>query len=480
MALQPAIMFIFGSTGDLSHRKLYPALYALHAANRLADNTVVLGIGRRDWDDERYRESIAAAVRSAEPAAEKTMADFTRRFFYHRLDISDKTAYNSLWHKAGQLEKLHHLQGNRLYFLATAPDHFPLIARQIGLGQPAIPGCFRRLMIEKPFGADLSTARTFNKQLRQVFAEDEIFRIDHYLGKEMLQNILVLRFANQLFEPAWNCHHIDHIQVSVTEPFGIGQRAGYYDKSGALRDMVQSHLLQLVALLTMDQPSGEQADDIRDAKVRLLRAIRLFSREAAETDVVMGQYDGDERRRPYLKEDGIPPDSRTETYAALRLWIDQGRWQGVPVYVRTGKRLQRHLAKITIVFKEPSYDIQDQDDRRNILVIRIQPEEGIDLRFNIKQPGMTNAVTQARMNICQNCDPLTQSPQAYEKLIHDAWQGDLSLFTRWDEIEATWTLIDSIRLWRAKLPLYLYRSGSDGPVAADRMLERDGRAWLDL
>ena len=244
--------------------------------------------------------------------------------------------------------------------------------------------------------------------------------------------------------------------------------------------MVQSHLLQLVALLTMDRPDGSGADDVRDAKVRLLRALRPYNLETARNDVVMGQYIGDALHRAYLEEDGIPAGSRTETFAALRLWIDNDRWQGVPVYIRTGKRLQNHLAKITIVFRHQAYAGSDRINGQNTLVIRIQPEEGIDLRFNIKQPGMTSAVAQARMNICQNCEPEAQSPQAYEKLIYAAWSGDLSLFTRWDEIEATWILIDSIRRWRGQLPIYLYRPGTDGPVAADRLLQRDGRSWLDL
>ncbi|MDD4138992.1 MAG: glucose-6-phosphate dehydrogenase [Eubacteriales bacterium] len=480
MPLEPALFILFGTTGDLARKKLYPALYALHTAGHLAPQTAILGIGRRDWDDTKYRETIVASLRAAEPAAHLDDTTFTSRFFYHRMDMAVQEDYTGLWDHMIRLETERQLGGNRINFLATAPELFPVASRQIGLNRHPGQGSFRRLMIEKPFGQDLASARSFNESLREVFPEHEIYRIDHYLGKAMLQNILVLRFANQLFEPGWNRQHIDHIQVSVTEPFGIEQRGGYYDNSGALRDMVQSHLLQLLALLTMDRPGGDTPEEIRNAKVSLLRALRPFDADRAMTEVVLGQYDGDSRTRGYLDEANIPAGSRTETFAALRLSIDNDRWRDVPVYMRTGKRLNRYDAKIVIVFKHQPYPGSAKESGRNTLIIRIQPQEGIDLRFNIKQPGMTTAITQAHMDICQSCDPVVPSPQAYEKLLYDAWSGDLSLFTRWDEIEATWTLVDSIRQWRKQLPLFRYTPGSNGPVAADRLLARDGRAWLNL
>lgn len=480
MPLVPALLVLFGTTGDLARKKLYPALYALDQSGRLAPETAIIGVGRRDWDDDVYRDTITAAIKAAEPVSTQDLAGFTDRFFYHRMDMTEESDYSSLWQHLQQTEKVRHLPGDRLYFLATAPDLFPVVSRQIGHSQLVRKGCFRRLMIEKPFGRDLASARTFNQSLRTVFKEDEIYRIDHYLGKEMLQNILILRFANQIFEPGWNRHAIDQIQISVTESIGIDQRSGYYDHSGALRDMVQSHLLQLLALLTMDRPAGSGSEKIRDEKARLLRALRPFDLARAHRDAVIGQYGGDARTRAYLDEQGIPPHSRTETFAALRLYIDNDRWQGVPVYMRTGKRLGRHLAKITVIYKNRLEPGPDQAQSNNTLVIRIQPEEGIDLRFNIKKPGMTTAVTQARMDICQSCEPAEPSPQAYEKLLYDAWSGDLSLFTRWDEIEAAWVLVDSIQKWREQLPLYIYQPGSNGPVAADRMPSLDGKAWLDL
>ncbi|MDW7658901.1 MAG: glucose-6-phosphate dehydrogenase [Bacillota bacterium] len=480
MPLVPALLILFGTTGDLARKKLYPALFALYQSGRLAPETAIIGVGRRDWDDSVYRDSIAAAIMAAEPASRQDLAEFADRFYYHRMDMTDDSDYSGLWLHMQQTEKIQHLQGDRIYFLATAPELFPIVSRQIGHCQPVENGRFRRLMIEKPFGRDLASARAFNQSLRTVFKEDEIYRIDHYLGKEMLQNIMILRFANQIFEPGWNRRHIDHIQISVTESIGIDQRSGYYDHSGALRDMVQSHLLQLLALLTMDKPDGSGPEKIRDEKVRLLRALRPFDLDRAHQDTVIGQYGGDARTRAYLDEKGIPSHSRTETFASLRLWIDNDRWQDVPIYMRTGKRLEQHLAKITVVYKNQLNPGPGQAQGINTLVIRIQPEEGIDLRFNIKKPGMSTDVTQARMDICQSCEPAEPSAQAYEKLLYDAWSGDLSLFTRWDEIEAAWVLVDSIQTWREQLPLYIYQPGSNGPVAADRMLTLDGRSWLDL
>ena len=480
MPLQPAILTLFGTTGDLAQKKLYPALFALHQAKQLDSQSKIIGVGRRDWDHDIYRETVAASIRQSEPISAEDLALFTSRFFYHRMDITDETAYEALWQASDQIEQSSTTGGNRIYFLAIAPDLFPLVSKQIGKRKNRKTQSFRRLMIEKPFGQDLPSAKAFNQVLRSVFDEHEIYRIDHYLGKEMLQNILILRFANRLFEPAWNHDHIDHIQISVLEPFGIGQRSGYYDQSGALRDMVQSHLLQLVALLTMNRPEKLEPDFIRREKVRVLRSLVPFDDARARQDVILAQYAGGSKMRAYREEKGIPEASRTETYTAMRLWIDHERWQNVPIYIRTGKRLNQSVAKITVVFRRQDYLNDAQGGEANTLVIRIQPEEGIDLRFNIKQPGMTARITQAHMNACQNCQSSPASPQAYEKLLYDAWSGDLSLFTGWDEIEATWTLIDSIQNCRDQLPLYLYPAGTEGPAAASRLIGRDGRSWLDL
>ncbi len=479
MALKPALFVLFGTTGDLAHKKLLPALYTLERSGQLAPGSTIVGIGRRDWTDEYYREQVLAALRVSEPISPQAAAAFCQRFFYYRMDISQVADYSGLWSCLAKREKEQGLTGDRLYFLATAPQLFPLLARQIG-HEIKKPGSFRRLLIEKPFGRDLASAEEFNASLRTVFAEDEIYRIDHYLGKEMLQNILILRFANQIFEPGWNRQHIDHIQISVSELIGIGQRGGYYDTSGALRDMVQSHLLQLLALIAMDAPAEPGAEGIRSAKARLLRQLRPFDLERARADAVLGQYGGSSQKLAYLAETGVGANSQTETFAALRLFVDNERWQGVPFYLRTGKRLDQQLAKITIVYKNKLYPALDQTQHNNILVIRVQPQEGIDLRFNIKRPGMNAAITEAGMNICHSCDPALPTVEAYEKLLHDAWQGDLGLFTRWDEIEAAWMLIDSLRRWQEQLPLHIYQPGTKGPAAAELLPVHDGRVWLDL
>ena len=480
--LAPALFLLFGTTGDLARKKLFPALFALHDAGYLDPSSTILGIGRRDWDQDQYRDYVAASIRPYQLVQADQLKAFLDRFVYHKLNMDDPSDYPPLWQHVAALEEERQFSGNRIFFLAVSPEYFPSVSHQIGIGQPRRDQAFRRLMIEKPFGRDLPSAKDFNDGLRASFDEHEIFRIDHYLGKEMLQNILVLRFANRLFEPIWNHEQIDHIQISVTEPFGIEQRSGYYDHSGALRDMVQNHLLQLLALLAMERPDAFDTESIRNEKVRLLRALRPFDEASTQANAVFGQYGegiGKMMRR-YLDEQGIAPDSRTETFTALKIQIDNERWQGVPIYLRTGKRLDKHQAKITIVFRHEPSALRASSDEPNILIIRIQPREGIDLRFNIKQPGMTAAITPVHMDFCQNCDPAVSSPQAYEKLIFDAWMGDLGLFTRWDEIEATWTLVDSLQQWRAQMPVFIYPAGSTGPVAADLLLQRDRRQWLDL
>lgn len=490
-ALRPALLTLFGTTGDLAVKKLFPALFALHQADRLAPAATVLGVGRRPWDDATYRDYVGKAVQAVSPATPEMMAGFLRRFFYQRVDLDKPEDFAPLWERSDALQKQRGFGGDRLYFLATAPAFFPIIAERIGEGQPRKPGAFRRLMIEKPFGNDLASAETFNRSLRRSFAEEEIYRIDHYLGKSMLQNILVLRFANRIFEPAWRAAEIDHIQIAATETIGIGTRNEYYEQSGALRDMVQSHLLQLVALLTMERPRSAAPDDVRKAKVGVLRRLHLYDggqtgRKSSGTRFVLGQYGpgthGQQAIVSYLEENGIAAGSQTETFAALRLEINRPRWSGMPIYIRTGKRLDRSAATVTIVFRsQPGLDNSATGvaTRPNALIIRVQPQEGVDLQFSIKKPGMDDQIQPVHMNFCQNCDGPSDAPQAYEKLIYDAWNGDLSLFTSWAEIEATWRFIDAIRLSEPP-PLHLYAAGSRGPAEADRLIETDGRRWLDV
>ena len=479
--LAPALFVLFGTTGDLAKKKLFPALYTLFSSGWLHPDTRVVGVGRRDWSDAYFQEVIMTAVRASQPVTGSAIADFLDLFSYYRMDITQEADYEDLWKSVDQMESGLDINGNRLYFLSTAPDLFPTIAQAIGKGQPVRKGSFRRLMVEKPFGHDLESARQFNDHLREHFEEHEIFRIDHYLGKEMLQNILVLRFANQLFEPAWQKEYIDHIQITVSEQIGIDQRGGYYDRSGALRDMVQSHILQLLALLMMNRPASFDSEGIRNAKVELMKKIRLFSEEDVMSSLVLGQYAaGSEDEPAYVDEKGVEENSKTETYAALRLWIDHDRWQDVPVYVRTGKRMASKQAKITVVYKQNQYEPAGGEVDANMLIIRIQPREGVDLRYNIKKPGTVLDIIPVEMNFCQTCQFPGQSAEAYVKLLIDAWKGDLNLFTRWDEIEATWTFIDSIQKEREKIELHTYAAGQNGPDAAETLIEQTGHEWLDL
>lgn len=477
--LQPAMFVIFGTTGDLARKKLFPALFSLFRKQRLDPRTKVLGVGRRDWSDDRFRESVLAAIadEKSDGALKEKFGDL---FLYHHLNMIENDNYGSLWPRMDMLDREFDLGGNRVYFLATAPDLFPVISTQIGQNQSPGNGVFRRLMIEKPFGNDLRSAKKFNESLRCCFREQEIFRIDHYLGKEMLQNILVLRFANRLFEPAWNRDHIDHIQITVSEKIGIDQRGAYYEHAGILRDMVQNHLLQLLALLTMEKPESLDSEKIRDAKVSLFRSIRMFRQDRIMEEAVLGQYiEGASGEPGYRAEKNVAPDSQTETFAALTLWIDQDRWRDVPIFIRTGKRMKQRQAQIAIVFRQAAYGPAEQELVPNCLIIQIQPTEGVDLRFNIKQPGTLADILPVNMSFCQTCTFPGQSPEAYERLIYDAWRGDLSLFTRWDEIEATWKIIDSLQELRGSLPLHMYPAGTNGPAAATTLIGRTGRSWLD-
>ena len=479
IVLAPALLILFGTTGDLAAKKLFPALRSLHDGGDLPEKAAILGIGRRPWDDASYRARIAEAI--AETSDEATAPDpaFLERFYYHRMDMRDTNAYDELRSRADALARARDLGDNRIYFLATAPDLFPVIAEHTGRTGQVGNGGFRRLMVEKPFGRDLASAQAFNEGLYRRFTENEIYRIDHYLGKEMLQNILVLRFANRLFEPVWNTEHIDHIQISVRESGGVDQRGGYYDHAGALRDMVQNHLLQLLALLAMEKPACFETECVRDEKVKVLRGLRLFHPDEKDPGIILGQYAAAGEQPGYREEKGVEPDSATETFAALRLEVDNPRWRGVPFYLKSGKALDRSAADIAVVFKPVPYGGNEPFEQPNVLLLRVQPQEGVNLQFNIKQPGTVSTVTQVDMDFCQTCRFPGQSPDAYVRLLRDAWVGDLNLFTRWDEIEAAWTLVDCIQAQRENVGIEPYARGSAGPDAASRLLTQEGRSWIE-
>lgn len=473
--IKPAWFVLFGATGDLAKRKLYPALYSLHSHGHLPANTRILGIGRREWSQENYHDVVLTATQKNQPVMASSIHSFLDLFEYHRMNITESEEYEGLWQKLDE-----HPHQGRLFFLATGPDLFPMISRRIGQAKSRWSQGYTRLMIEKPFGHDLDSARRFNEALQENFAEEDIFRIDHYLGKEMLQNISVLRFANPLFAAAWQKEHVDHVQITLNEAAGIENRGAYYDQAGALRDMVQNHVLQLIALVGMDPPRSFASSDVRDAKVRLLKTLQPLEDDTVQRQVVLGQYvAGSNGELAYRQENKVHADSQTETFAAIQLHLDHPRWRGVPFFIRTGKRMKKRQALITLVFKSQEDPFSGRKLPPNRLILRVQPMEGIDMRYNMKQPGTTQRTIPVSMGFCQTCFFPGQSAEAYVRLVLDAFQGDLQRFTRWDEIEASWRFIDSIRSRRHLLPLREYAAGEDGPAAAQDLLEAEGRKWQD-
>lgn len=482
-------MVVFGGTGDLAHRKLVPALYNLQINGQLPPAFALLGVGRREKSSAEYREELAASVKehSAQTWNEEIWPQLAAKIYYQVGDLRDASSYPAL---KEALETCSREQGsgqNYLFYLAVAPHLFASIAGNLSRNGMAAgdPGPdWRRIMIEKPFGYDLASARELNAALCAAFHEDNIYRIDHYLGKEMMQNILVIRFANSVFEPLWNNRFIDHVQISAAESDGIGDRGRYYDRAGAMRDMVQSHLLQMLAITAMEPPAENDPESIRLKKLELLNAIRLWPEESASDKVVFGQYRG------FQQEKDIAPNSETETYAAVKLAVNNQRWQGVPFYLRTGKKLQDKMAKIVIQYKKPSALYfpdqlgstgEDHPDLLNLLTLKVQPREGVVFQFNIKKPATTAEIVPVEMDFCQACAFLINTPEAYERLLADAMSGDPARFSSWDEVECSWRLTDSIYKahQRSGKPVSVYEPGSLGPAAAVEMLNRQGCRWWD-
>lgn len=482
MTLEPCILVIFGATGDLTHRKLYPALFHLWREKLLPQNFGVVSIGRRDKNDSEYRnditQSIAEFSRTVQPSGVE-FEKFLNMFSYYRLDFNDAKGYGPLKHFLEEKDQVYGTAGNRVFFLAVAPEYFALIARHLhSQGMAEQNGNWQRVVVEKPFGQNLPTAIQLNNDVRATFQEKNIYRIDHYLGKEMAQNIMIIRFANTLFEPLWNNRYIDHIQLSLTETVGVESRGPYYEQAGALRDMVQNHMLQLLSLIAMEPPVTLDTESIRDEKVKVLRSLKLDPH-----DVVRGQYGRDltGARRAYREEDRVAPDSQVETFVALKATIDNFRWAGVPFYLRTGKRLPRKYSEIVIQFKKLPGVLyfEDRSLDANILVIRVHPDEGVYLQFNAKQLGTNSLIVPVSMDFCHNCADGLNSPEAYERLLYDVMRGDSTLFTRWDEVEHSWRFVDQIaQWWREQPEIPIYPSGSWGPVESDQLLKKDGREWL--
>ena len=490
----PCVLVIFGATGDLMRRKLLPALYRLSQQRRVSHEFAILGSARYPMTDEEFRASMKAAVKEFspdEPLDESTWESFAGRISYLSGDFTNPEVYQQLRTKLEEIDSRFHTQGNRIFYLATAPENFGLIAKHLGEAKLARPpkGSWTRIIVEKPFGRDLESARALNKQLLSVFDEKQIFRIDHYLGKETVQNLLAFRFANSIFEPLWNRQYIDHIQITNAETKGIEGRGAYYDKAGALRDMIQNHVFQVTSLIAMEPPVSLSASAVRDEKAKALQSVRPFPENEIDGLAVRGQYKrGVVLGEPvpgYREEPGVDPNSSTETFAALKLYIDNWRWARVPFYLRSGKRLQKHVTEIAIQFKDVPHRLFTDSDsplQPNVLIIRIQPNEGITLRFGAKLPGQAMRIREVNMDFRYGSSFGVKSPEAYERLLLDCMLGDSTLYARRDMVERGWEIVDPIlEAWKkpaADFPNY--EAGSWGPPAAFTLIERDGRRWRKL
>ena len=488
----PSTVVLFGATGDLAHRKVIPALYQLWRTDLLPHEFRILAIGRRQFDDESFRADIRTSLEKYSrllPLDEEAWRSFKDRISYQRLDFEESLAFDGLAMSLDKIDAEHATRGNRLYYLATQPSQFADIVAQlgrVGLDHERHDGGWRRVVIEKPFGHDLDSAKRLNREVGKVFRESQVYRIDHYLGKETVRNLLVFRFGNGIFEPLWNRRYVDHVQITVAESIGIENRGAFYEETGASRDVLQNHLLQLVSLVAMEPPARFEADALRDEKVKVLRAISSDPLEAA-TDVVRGQYGPGWVAATdvpgYRQEQDVDPESETETYVAARLTIDDWRWSGVPFYVRTGKRMPKRATEIAIQFRDVPHRLFTEHGvtpDANLLAIRIQPDEGIMLRFGAKVPGLRLDIRSVTMDFTYGSAFNVDSPDAYETLILDALQGDASLFTRADEVEEAWSIVDPlVDAWAHAAPPDFpnYDAGTWGPPEADELLAREGRRW---
>ncbi|KRE37127.1 glucose-6-phosphate dehydrogenase [Janibacter sp. Soil728] len=485
----PCSLVLFGVTGDLARKKLMPAIYDLANRGLLPPGFSLVGFARRDWADQDFGKVVYDAVRahSRTPFREEVWRSLSEGFRFVPGTFDDDDAFDLLAQTVRELDEQRGTGGNHAFYLSIPPGYFSTVCQQLqrsGLAT-GTEDSWRRVVIEKPFGHDLGSAQELNAIVEEVFPPDAIFRIDHYLGKETVQNLLALRFANQMFEPVWNSHYVDHVQITMAEDIGIGGRAGYYDGIGAARDVIQNHLLQLLALTAMEEPTSFAAGSLRAEKEKVLEAVRVP--EDLGRGTVRGQYaagwQGGDKVIGYLDEDGVAADSTTETYAAVRLDIENRRWAGVPFYLRTGKRLGRRVTEIAVVFKRaphlPFADTETEELGQNAVVIRVQPDEGVTMRFGAKVPGNQMEVRDVTMDFGYGRAFTESSPEAYERLILDVLLGDPPLFPRHEEVELSWKILDPIeRHWsKQKGRVEQYGAGTWGPPSADTMMQRDGRTW---
>ena len=483
---EPSCLVIFGASGDLTQRKLIPGLYSLAHDGLLPPGQTIVGMSRSEMTDDQFRAAMREACDEharTRPVDEEIWENFARGLFYLRGEFTDPEAYLRLRRRVEEFDRTRGTGGRRIYYLAVPPDFFGTIAEFLGaegmVGDPEREGPYTRVIIEKPFGHDYASARELNQIAVSTFREKQVFRIDHYLGKETVQNLLVLRFANGLFEPFWNRQYIDHVQFTVAESIGVEKRGNYFDNAGITRDIIQNHLLQLVSLVAMEPPVAFEADAVRDEKVKVLRALRPIQ------DAVRGQYATGsvlgEEAPAYREEEKVRPDSRTETYAALKVFVDNWRWADVPFYVRAGKRLPKRVTDISIHFRPAPSQLFSRIGLKmnaNVLAIRIQPDEGISLKFDSKLPGPNVRTAPVSMEFRYATSFGAEPPEAYERLLLETMLGDATLFARRDEIETAWAWLDPLlKEWEGGGEAEPYPAGTWGPEAADALIEKDGRKW---
>src|SRR5215217_894115 len=485
LPVHPTTLVIFGGTGDLAHRKLLPAIYNLAHEGALPEGFNLIGVSRSEMSDDDYREMALQSIKTHSRRApdEQVLEKLLESVRYVAGTFDEDSVFERLEQELGKFDEEAGIAFNRIFYLSTAPNFFALIVKKLGDHRlHKHPEADVRVVIEKPFGARLAEAKALNRQLLSVLHESQVFRIDHYLGKETVQNMLAFRFANGMFEPIWNRNFIDFVQITAAEDIGIGRRAGYYDSAGALRDLVQNHMLQLLSLLCMEPPVTFDADEVRDEKVKVLHAVAPPPPDAVvRARYTAGMAEGKEAVG-YLEEEGVPPDSRTETYVALRLEVDNWRWAGVPIYVRTGKRLARKITEIAVTLKPVPHvafeAVGSVGVQPNQIIMTLQPNEGVSISLGAKIPGTRMRIRPVNMEFLYGTSFLSQSPEAYERLILDAMRGDATLFTRNDEVEAQWRIIDpNLESWRnGEPPLREYAAGTAGPEEADRILA-PGHKW---
>ena len=476
MADATTSIVIFGGTGDLAQQKLLPALFQLACKGRLPERVRIVGVARRDHSDDSFRGFMEQGVQRLGELAPRTgeWSEFAKNLFFVQGDIDDPELYVRLKQRLGEIEAGN---ANRLFYLSVAPRFFGAAVENLGTsGLAGDDGGWRRVVIEKPFGRDLESAQALNRTVHRVFEEEQVYRIDHYLGKETVQNLLVFRFSNAIFEPVWNRNYVDNVQITAAETVPVGDRAGYYDQSGVLRDMVQNHLLQLLTMVAMEPPSAMDAYSLRNHKVEVLRAIRRWNPEETAQNAAFGQYRG------YLSEKGVAPDSAVGTFAAIRLYVDNWRWQGVPFYLRTGKAMAEKVTEILIQFRRPPHMMfsagPGKEPSANILSLCLQPDEGVHLRFGVKVPDQGMLIKPESMEFhYQSAFKEQAIPEAYERLLHDALEGDASLFIRSDHIEEAWRIVDPMIEGRANLRPQIYEDGTWGPDSADELLSQLGHSW---